>query len=70
MFSKKTIDMLADIGRKYEKDKSRCTYISGGVRCCRELNHNGSHFYKCCSDNCPGYPWLASNVPHPKDTCN
>jgi len=25
--------------------------------------------YRCCSPNCPGYPYRASELPHPADTC-
>ena len=30
---------------------------------------DGSRTFKCCSPNCPGFPWKASDHPHPPDVC-
>ena len=59
----KTAEFLADVGHKHEGP--RCSHTSGGVRCCREPHEDGPHLYRCASEGCPGYPWKASNTPHP-----
>jgi hypothetical protein len=65
--SAKTAEFLADLVSK--QDPERCRHVSSFVRCVERQGHSGPHMYRCASDNCPGYPWRASNTPHPWDTC-
>lgn len=64
--SRKTADILADRGDT-TVPHPRCTYVTpeSQVRCCRDLGHDGPHHYRCCAEDCPGYPWLASQHRHP-----
>lgn len=52
-----------------DPEDPRCTYELRGNRCCLDKGHGGDHHYKCASPNCPGYFWLASERPHPTNTC-
>lgn len=52
-------------------DVTQCAYRAGvnETRCCLHIEHEGPHRFKCASKRCPGFPWLASNTPHPVPPC-
>lgn len=54
---------------------ARCTHWRWGrdigTRCVRVRGHAPElpHLYRCAGPACPGYPWAASERPHPQ-SCN
>ena len=40
-----------------------------GCQCILEAGHEGFHRYRCSSRFCPGWPMLASSLPHPTPPC-
>jgi hypothetical protein len=55
------------LDKRSEIDKTRCLFRHNatGARCILEQGHEGRHHYRCAGVSCPGYPWPASEMPHP-----
>lgn len=62
-------------GMTYPSPLPRCRAPGCTLHICRWCAHqgeclDGKHVYRCASPHCPGFPYRASDYPHPPEVCH